>query len=219
MANVDTPFGLRPVRYLNGAPWNGQANLYWASAATDTTAIFIGDPVTLSALGSNDGQITGAGGAYAPGTLASVKVAGAGAATVPYLGVCVAVEPVLGSGANQQNSAVHRIASTERLIWVADDPMLVFEIQEDNDTSDLAATNVNSNIDLVATAVGDPITGLSGFELDSSSAAATATLDCQLLRLVNRPDNALGDFAKWEVRINIHQYNMTDATTGSVGIA
>ena len=28
MANVNAPFGFKPVRYLNGAPWNGQARYY-----------------------------------------------------------------------------------------------------------------------------------------------------------------------------------------------
>jgi hypothetical protein len=216
MANVDAPFGLRPVRYLNGAPWNGQANLYWCSAATDTTVMYIGDPVTLSALGSNASAI----GEYGPGMLAAVKTAGAGAATVPYLGVVVGFEPILGAGASQQSSTIHRVASTERLVWVADDPMLVFQIQEDNDTNDLAATSVNLNCDLIATAVtaGNAALGISGFELDSSSANTTATLDCQILNLSRIPGNALGDYAVWDVRFNIHQYNMTDATTGSVGI-
>jgi hypothetical protein len=47
MANTNAPFGLRPVRYLNGAPWNGQVSRYLIPA-TDGTAYFIGDPVTLA---------------------------------------------------------------------------------------------------------------------------------------------------------------------------
>ncbi|MGH7747951.1 MAG: hypothetical protein ACREQ5_24800, partial [Candidatus Dormibacteria bacterium] len=44
MANPNAPHGLNPVRYLNGANWNQQANLYRIPAA-DTTAYAIGDVV------------------------------------------------------------------------------------------------------------------------------------------------------------------------------
>ncbi len=47
MANADTPFGLRPKRYISGAPYNGAVNMY-STAAGDATAIFVGDPVKLS---------------------------------------------------------------------------------------------------------------------------------------------------------------------------
>lgn len=43
-----TPFGLVPVRYLNGAAWTGQTNTYYitgGNGATYANNIFIGDPV------------------------------------------------------------------------------------------------------------------------------------------------------------------------------
>jgi len=217
MANNDNPTGLIPVGYLNGAPYNGQGRMFHVPA-TDGTAIFVGSPVTLAATGSNTAAVVNAEQFYAPGTVADVKHAAAGAGTVPILGVCVAVEPIIGTGADQQNSTIYRAASTDRYIWVETDPQVIYEIQEDNAVSDIAAADVNLNADLIATSAGSTVTGLSGWELDSSSVAATATLDVQVLGLVNRPDNVIGTNAKWLVRINLHQYNMTDATTGSVGI-
>ena len=46
MANATNLFGLRPVRYFNGTPWNGQARHYYIPS-TDSTALFIGDPVVF----------------------------------------------------------------------------------------------------------------------------------------------------------------------------
>ena len=43
MANVNAPFGLRPVQYLNGAAWNGQARMYYIYLS-DTSAYAPGDP-------------------------------------------------------------------------------------------------------------------------------------------------------------------------------
>ena len=46
MANANKPFGLKPVSYLNGSPYNGQARLY-SVASGNATALYVGDPVTL----------------------------------------------------------------------------------------------------------------------------------------------------------------------------
>ena len=43
-------FGLTPVRYKSGAPYNGAANLY-SVAAGESNNIFIGDPVVISGTG------------------------------------------------------------------------------------------------------------------------------------------------------------------------
>ena len=202
MANADRPSGLTPVRYLNGAPYNGQARAYY-HVATDAAAIFIGSPVSLSAGGSNAAAIGG----FDIGTLGMVKHAAAGGSTARIVGVCVAVDPLNGAGADGRDSLIYCAASTERIVWIADDPNIVFEIQEDGDTTDLAAADVNTNIDLIATAAGSTVTGLSGWELDSSSKAATITLDCHIIGKSKIQDNALGDHCKWDVTINLHQYS------------
>ena len=53
MANSNAPFGLAPVEYLSGAPWNGQVRRY-CIPSTDGTAYAIGDPVVLA--GSADAK-------------------------------------------------------------------------------------------------------------------------------------------------------------------
>ena len=49
MANVDAAFGLKPVRHLNGSPWNGATIRCHAPAAYGGSALYVGDPVMLEA--------------------------------------------------------------------------------------------------------------------------------------------------------------------------
>jgi len=183
MANANTPYGLRPVRHRNGAPYNGAATRYHVPAS-DGTALFIGDPVIIAGSADADGvatvtRATAAGGNY-------------------LLGAVVAVEP------ETRDSLTYRAASTARYVWVADDPDLVFEIQEDGVGGALAATNIGQNIDLVAGS-GSTTTGLSGFMADSSTAATTNTLQLRLIGFSQRVDNEVGNaYAKMLVSINLH---------------
>lgn len=50
MANVDDPRGLRPIRMLDGTPWNGQVQRCAIIAAV-ADDLFIGTPVKLAAAG------------------------------------------------------------------------------------------------------------------------------------------------------------------------
>lgn len=187
MPNANAPAGLRPVRHRNGAPYNGAATRY-AVAAADATALFIGDPVIL------------AGSADADGVATVVRATAAGGAFM--LGPVVSVEP------ETRDSLPYRAASTARYVYVADDPDLVFEIQEDAVGGALAAADVGLNADLVA-GTGSTITGLSGFQLDTSTKATTATLQLRILGFSQRVDNEIGANAKVLVTINLHSLRNT----------
>ena len=56
MANADRPNGFRPVKNLNGAPWNGQFNKYYGSSN-----LFMGDLLKHVAAGQGirDGAFPG----------------------------------------------------------------------------------------------------------------------------------------------------------------
>ena len=183
MTNVDSPFGLKPVRYLSGAPYNGAVNVY---GSQDATAIYIGDPVTLS------GTSQTLNGSVYP----DVDQAATGDIVI---GVCVGVIP------ETDNSTIYKEGSTSRRILVADDPNLVFEIQEVSGGTALTAADLGLNANFVVGA-GSTVTGLSGVELNNATEAATATLDLLITGFVNREDNAVGEHAKWYVRINRHQF-------------
>jgi hypothetical protein len=188
MANVDAAEGLKPACYLNGAPYNGQAEVF-ETLAGDASIIQIGDPVKL-------------GGTSLTGN-PTATLAAAGDVMV---GVCVGVIPT------NRDSAIYREASSTTQVLVATDPQILFEVQEDSDTSIVALAQIGLNFTLI-TAAGSTITGYSGWELDSSTGATTNTLDVQLVRAPDRADNELAaSYAKWLVRLNNHQY--VDGTTG-----
>ena len=192
MANNDTPLGLIPLRHSNGAPYNGAVNPYYLPADYGT-AMFVGDPVIITGT-SNDTAYKG----HAPGTLPEINMATAAGGN--YLSGVIVAFDVLDTDLTKNYNA----ASTERIAYVADDPDLVFEIQEDSGGTVLDATDVGLNADLVFTHSGSTTTGKSGAELDRSTVNTTNTLQLKIRNLVNRVDNVLGDSAKWEVTINLH---------------
>lgn len=189
MANKDTPLGLVPIRHSNGAPYNGAYREYYVPS-TYATALFVGDPVIITGT-SNTTAYKG----NVPGTLPEVNKGGAG--TI-MSGVIVGFNPLPDDLTKTYNAA-----STERIVYVADDPDLIFEIQEDSDGAALAATDVGLNCQLILGS-GSTTSGKSGAELDSSTAATTNTFNIKLMRFINRVDNEIGDYAKWEVCINLH---------------
>lgn len=193
MANTDAPTGLRPVRYASGAPYNGAANVYCVPAS-DGTALFKGDPVII------------AGSADANGVPTCLKATAAGGAR--WTGVVVGFLP---SPTIQTNG--HRLASTLEYVLVADDPNLIYEIQEDADGGALAAVDVGLNADFIF-ATGNAYTHFSGAELDTSTKATTATLQMRIVGFVQRPDNVIGAQAKVLVRNNLPTETGAAGSTG-----
>lgn len=193
MANVDTPFGLRPVRYLSGAPWNGQVRRYLVDSG-DPTAVFIGDPVKLAGSAGLSGSVVNG---IPTGGMPTVVQAAAGNVCV---GVVVGFEPL-----QTDLTVLHRLASTSRVALVCDDPGVVFEIQEVSGGTTFTAAEVGLNANFVV-AAGVTATGVSQVELNNSGEATTDTLNCKILGLVMRPDNDYGENAKWEVLLNAHAY-------------
>jgi hypothetical protein len=203
MANVDRPQGFIPVKMLTGAPWNGQITTYVVDAA-DATAIFIGDPVKPVATGS-DSAGESVFGRDTEGLMHVVQAA----AGDPVIGVVVGFSP------NQDNLMQrHRAASTARLVYVVDDPMVIFEIQEVSGGTPLAAADVGLNVNFVVGS-GSATTGMSGVELNNSGEAVTAALNCRILGMSPRPDNEIGEHCKWLVKLNNHVFN---SGTGTVGL-
>ena len=191
MANVDAKKGLIPIRHKNGECYNGATNPYYIPS-TYATSLKKGDPIIITGT-SNTAEYKG----YEPGTLPEInKATAAGGAYTSGVIVGFMVDP-------DNLDKTYNPASTERIAFVADDPDLVFEIKEDSDGAALAATDVGLNADYIF-GTGSTVTGLSGVELDSSTANTTNTLQMKILRLSCRVGNAIGDNAVWEVMINLH---------------
>lgn len=191
MANRNMPRGIIPVQRLDGSPYNGAANVYSVPAAYGT-ALYLGLP--LIATGASDANgvpvvqiATAAGGAYTIG---------------PMVGIVDGGEPVVGV---TRDLPVYHPASTNQYILVADDPDLIFEAQEDSVGGAITVTSAGTkNVDFIAGA-GSTVTGYSGWMLDSSTIATTATLQMRILRGVHRSDNELAaSYAKWLCKINLH---------------
>lgn len=187
MANPDIPRGLVPVGYVGGAPYNGAARVY-SVAAGDGTRIGIGDPVTTAGVGTGQ-TING---------VLSIDVVRAATGDV-ITGVVVGVVPETAT------SLPYRAASTARQLLVADDPNLIFEIQEVSGGTALTANDIGLNADFVV-ADCSTVTGYSQVELNNATEAGTNTLDLKIIGFRNAPDNAIGEHAKWLVRINRHRH-------------
>lgn len=205
MANVSKVAGLKPVGYLNGSPWNGQARKYYVPVG-NATAIYVGDPVTLTGDGDANGipgVVTGAAGAAIIGVVVGVVVADAG---VSLQGTTIDL--------TRRSLPV----STAGYVLVADDPNIIFEIEEGvsgGAGTALTSASIGLNANLVLKAAPTATYQDSGWVVDNSTEAATATLNVKLLGLAQREDNAFGAAAKWLVKINNHVYG---ASTGTAGI-
>lgn len=199
MANYDAPFGLTPVQYAWGGPYDGRARPYHVLSTYDTD-LFIGDPVIITGT-SNTVAIAG----FPPATLPNVEKATAGT-TNKITGVIVGFKALDG-----HDSLVYGAASTTRVALVADSNQLLFAIQDDGSAA-LAATDVGNNANLIYTHAGNTFTGRSGVELDATTPGTTVGDQLTIISLMDRPDVELGANAKWLVRINTHTY-----TPGVVG--
>lgn len=195
MANTDSPFGFKPVKHLNGAPWNGKVNVYYIPS-TDGTATFVGDAVKLAGSADSTGKYPTIAQAAATNAICGVVV---GFADNPYVGI----------NPDYPNRR-YRPAYTAMYAFVVDDPFVIFEVQEDSTGNSITADMVGLATDIVVGS-GSTTTGRSAMELDSSD-TATAAGQCRIMRLVNREDNALGNYAKWEVLIAEHQFLNTIST-------
>lgn len=185
MANPDTPFGLKPVSMLDGSPYSASVRVF-STASGDGTAIFLGDPVKLSGTSSTvDGRV-----------YVDVDQAATGD---------VIAGVVVGALPSTRDSLTYRAASTTRLLLVETGRDVLFEIQEVSGGTPLAAADIGLNANFVVGS-GSTTTGLSGVELNNSGEATTNTLDLQIIDLVPRADNEVGEHAKWLVRINRSQW-------------
>ena len=208
MANTSRINGFRPVKYLNGAPWTGQCRKYVVPAANGT-ALYIGDPVKLDGSGDNE---TG---------LQTCVIGTAGAA---FLGFVVGIEPNGGTslggdmstGPVNLDTPVVRAASTRRIVYVVDDPAVVFEAEMSNGTLTTADVGLNASF-----AIGTPstTTGNSGAYVDAGTEAITAALELKIVGFARRPDNEYSSsgVASGRVLVKINNSQLADST-GTAGV-
>jgi hypothetical protein len=206
LSNPDARFGLRPVRHVDGAPWNGQTIRCYVSASYGT-ALFIGDPVDYDTTAADIATA-----AKYPTVIRSAFTDGTYA-----VGVITSFDP------DPDNlSLQYRKASTARYCQVCLCEDVVFQIRDDGVTALTKTTSIGNNAVGIFTHAGDTITGLSGMELDSGSdtPAADASNTMLILRPADCEDNSFDGSTDthvvWEVLINMNRLKHT--TNGALGV-
>lgn len=214
MANVNAPFGLRPVKHLNGSPWNGQVNLYYIAAA-DTAAYYIGDAVK-SASGVAGDTGTGAGAVTLYGSRNAASTSGAMRGVV--VGIGTSFDSPGGASPQAFNpndlSQVSIPATKNGLnyyVWVCDAPDTVFEVQTDT----LASAPYNQNAPLfVATAPSAPA-AYSASYVQGSAVNTTQAFPLKILGGKYSIDNDLSGTAQYaKLYVKINQHELANNTAG-----
>jgi len=204
MANVDAPFGLRPIRHLNGNPWNGKTEKCYVEDAS-TTAIFVGDPVIYTGTACSD---------ITQGFWKVVDLA-TDADTNRIYGVVTSIEPILSD-----LSKTYIPARTGGYVNVCVDPDVIYAIQDEGATA-LDGDSIGANAVLESATAGSTVTGLSGWELDTGDTpGADASNQVIIMGVHNQLGNDFGVNCIWEVLISNHVLRGGIAATneGALGI-
>jgi hypothetical protein len=212
MANVSRKQGFLPVRTLDNASWDGATQLFYVDSA-DGTAIFVGDAVKYGSPFAGGAGKTIAG--FDCEGLASVISVGTGTINAGTSIVGVAVGFSVDPTARYQRS---RLASTNRLVYVAPALSTIFEIEEDAVTTPIGVGGVGQNASFTG-GTGDTTLFTSTSVIISTSVATTATLPLRIMGLAKRPNNALNaagagsDPGKYQVF-----FNASGVSAGGAGI-
>lgn len=192
MANANAARGLVPYRRSTGEPYNGSANIYYVPSAVASN-IFVGDPINWL---TNAADANGIPSCTLGTAGTSNNIIGS------MVGIVSGGEPIIPV---TRDLPIYHPASTAGYILVADDPDLLYMIQE-NGSMVQGAPGRNANL---VSGAGSTITGISGWMLNSSTLNTTNTLQMKILRLLEQADNAVGTNAKWLCRINLNAFTST----------
>mgnify|MGYP006267132991 CR=1 FL=1 len=185
MANTSRIFGFRPVRYLNGAAYNGQAQTYGFSAS-DTNACFKGDVVAFD----STNRSTALTDAFVPGVqLISAKVAAFTTGAFRGIAVGFYAQPEFSQNSQASLGLLYRVASTARYALVIDDPMVVFEVEESGNSYTSASSNGLNKTTDIGYSAGNTTTGISGVVIAGAGFQTAAGRPFRALRYTQRVDN------------------------------
>jgi hypothetical protein len=191
MANVNKPFGLRPVGNLSAT--GAQKQYGYQIADNQAGAIFQGDLVVVY-----------------DGFIIKYDASTHSAPTGVFNGVQYN-DPTRAGKPTWKNFYPGSIDVTQGIIAceVLDDPSQLFLVQADGT---ITQANIGKNADPVSGTTGSTVTGVSAGALSSASIAKDAALTFKIIGISEQPDNELGLYTVVVVKLNQHQY-------GSVGVA
>ena len=193
MANIDQPFGLRPIAKVGSAP-GGTTGTTKYRITSGAGAMFTGDIVKQA----NDGSV--------------VQGTAGDAARGVFMG-CFYTDPST-SKPRFNNTFPNGTAASDAIAFVADDPDQLFIAQQDSASANAVVADLNLNANLVVGS-GNTTTGISGMEIDSDSKNTTATLNVKLIDFYDTPSNdATANNSILVVKINNHELGSHTGTAG-----
>jgi len=198
MATTAAPYGLRPVKRVDGMPYAGAYSTYLVSPSGYNTNIFYGSVVYINANGYiNIVTGTGADATTNDWPTGSTSVTGA-------IGVFVGCSYVNGQG--QLIFSQYYPANTTGVVqaFVVDDPMVLFQAQLDG-TATQAAVGANTFFAAAqSTSTGNTSTGNSTSALESTTVTVPAAF--RILGFASPVSDAFPDVL---VKINLGFHSMT----------
>jgi hypothetical protein len=186
MANVNKPFGLRPLGNLSAT--GAQKQYGYLIADNQAGAIFQGDLVTID-----------------NGFLVKFNNTNHTVAVGVFNG-CNYIDPSSGKPTwrNYYPGSVN-ITAGEIVADVIDDPSQLFIIQNAGTPTQV---NIGTNADITASTTGSTTTGVSNMTM-SGTFTENAAANLKAVGLWNVPGNEMGQYAVLVVKINEHMYGST----------
>jgi hypothetical protein len=191
---VSGPYGLKPVKMLNGSPYAGATRQYRIASAYDTN-IFYGDVVKLVTAGT-------------------VERDTADAAMTPigvFMG-CTYTDPSTSQITFKQYWPADTVAS-DAMAYVVDDPNVLFKVavvSSGTTMADLAIADIGANVQMVDN-TGSTVTGNSKIAVDDTS-ATTNTFPLRVVDVVTETKTSATAFP--EVLVKWCAGHMFNNTTG-----
>lgn len=196
MPNLQGPRGFVPSCYRDGSAWTGGGRMYHIPAA-DTNQYNPGDAVKSSPNADANGipdvtKITN-GTDTVRGVILGIFVSQPGSPSLVGNNLDLTVQNTPAAGKQH-----------DYYVLVADDPSVLFELQDDG-LAALTATASNKNASFTVTNPTSPQQN-SATVLNTASVATTAALPLRLMGLVQKPNNQFGAYANWLVMFNQHEF-------------
>lgn len=186
MTSTAAPFGLNPIRHINGKFPPPPRAMVDGIASGYGSAIYYGSPVMLN----TNGTLTIAT------TAADIIGVFAGCQYIPSNGGLMQPSP------NWVASTAYTAGTMVAYVW--DDPGIIYEIQSNGS---IAATAVGDQADFVNPGTGGSVNGVSTAAISSTLSGAGVQAQLRIVGLSNKINNAWGDsYTIVEAMIARHQY-------------
>lgn len=168
MPNINAPRGFKPIRYVDGRPYNGALNPYRLNSGYATN-LFVGDAVKLLTTGYLAKALPGD---TIRGVIAGFNWVQLGGIPAPF---------------KYWPAGTTTVANQDAEVLVVDDPGVVFEAVFTNSTAVPVVADIGASFNLFD-AGGVAAPGLSGQGIDYTT-NGTGAQQFRFLRFVDRQDN------------------------------